>query len=92
MEKGMKQCPHCKQEIKAVAVKCRHCGVWFDDHRIKPKSTQDPSKLKGEKSRKIIVWTFSILAAYMMLCTILLILEIDSPISIPLKKLIEVLG
>jgi hypothetical protein len=28
-----KQCPNCKREILAAAVRCRHCGAMFDSAR-----------------------------------------------------------
>lgn len=38
-----KKCPHCGEEIKAVAKKCRHCGSWLDDSS-KPQVTYNESK------------------------------------------------
>jgi hypothetical protein len=31
LEHLVKECPHCKEEILEVAVKCRHCGEFVDD-------------------------------------------------------------
>lgn len=45
-----KKCPHCGEEIMAVAKKCRHCGEWLDNNVVKDTSnllsatTSEPSK------------------------------------------------
>lgn len=88
MEK-MKKCSSCGKDIKMSAVKCRYCGCWLEDQRVKPMGTQDPSKLKGEKTRKIILWLFVILIGYILLCVILMQLGIESPITAPMDTLFE---
>ena len=34
-----RSCPHCTEEIRAIAKKCRHCGEWLD------KTTESPTKV-----------------------------------------------
>lgn len=85
---GTKECPHCGKEIKVSAVKCRYCGWWLEDHRVKPKGTQDPSKLKGERVQKIFFWVAAILITYMLLCLFLHKQGIESFITAPLDAII----
>lgn len=53
-----KKCPHCGEEIMAVAKKCRHCGEWLEDTNAnKGCNTQSsvhmetPNKTNGEASK-----------------------------------------
>ncbi len=54
-----KECPYCKEEIKAVANKCIHCHSLLDDHDLinksDPELAEKPVMVKGVKGtgRKI---------------------------------------
>lgn len=40
-----KICPHCGEEIMAVAKKCRHCGEWLDNNLVKDASNQTSASI-----------------------------------------------
>lgn len=87
MEQETKKCPYCGEEIKNTSKKCYHCGKWLTDSRVKPRSNQNPKKLKGESSMKVFYWVLFVLITYIFLCVILMKNGIESPITAPLDAL-----
>lgn len=56
-----KQCPNCKREILAAAVRCRHCGATFDSARPQDAAEfQQRSELTQRLPalRRTVVWLF----------------------------------
>lgn len=41
-----KKCPYCGKEILAVALKCKHCGMWLD---CDVKQSQPTESYQGQK-------------------------------------------
>ena len=39
MSEEFKKCPHCGEEILAVANKCKHCGEWLNNNAPAPQPT-----------------------------------------------------
>lgn len=92
MEQETKKCPNCGEEIRRVAVKCYKCGTWLEDDRIKPQSSQDPKKLKGEKTMKMAMAVLLILGAYFYLCAWLMQNHIEVPLlTAPFESLMQLL-
>lgn len=61
MEAGERKCPHCAEQIKLDALKCKHCG---SDPAIPPKS-------KAEKARSTqktaLFWLVVVMGAYALI-------------------------
>ncbi|MFH0825197.1 MAG: helix-turn-helix domain-containing protein [Pseudomonadota bacterium] len=45
-------CPYCKEEIKAAAIKCKHCGEWLKDQPPARKPAPPPSPKTGSPPKK----------------------------------------
>jgi predicted RNA-binding Zn-ribbon protein involved in translation (DUF1610 family) len=57
-----KQCPNCKGEIQAAAVRCRHCGATFESAR--PQATDEfqqrgELKMRQPALRRSVIWLFA---------------------------------
>ncbi|MBB1617013.1 hypothetical protein A9978_31645 [Pseudomonas sp. UMC65] len=58
MEAGERKCPHCAEQIKQDAVKCKHCG---SDATNPPKSKDQ----KARSTQKIaLFWLVIVIGAY----------------------------
>lgn len=43
-----KRCPFCGEEIKATAIKCKHCGEFLDDKKLQDTEIQQTSNDSGK--------------------------------------------
>lgn len=61
MEAGERKCPHCAEQIKLDALKCKHCG---SDPARPPKSKAD----KARSTQKIaLFWLVVVMGAYALI-------------------------
>jgi len=61
-----KQCPNCKREILAAAVRCRHCGATFDSARPQDAAefqqrTELTQRLPALRRTVVVLFIFSVL-------------------------------
>jgi len=69
MAEGMRPCPHCGQQIKSAAAKCRFCGEFVDDE---DDELEDEEEEEQEEDAGAMKWVapvnrsgFAILAGYL---------------------------
>lgn len=50
MEDNTKRCPYCGEEIKATAIKCKHCGEFLEEVQTESSSTPEIQKSNTGKN------------------------------------------
>lgn len=61
----MKECPFCAEEILAVAVKCKHCGEYFDDELHRRRQAPSSAGTLERMLAPVEVSGMSLLSGYM---------------------------
>lgn len=76
-ENNTKRCPFCGEEIKATAVKCKHCGEFFNTQNDKPRTI---SKSNGCLIGCLVscAWVVGIFAMLIIICSFVLEDEISN--------------
>ncbi len=74
-ENEYKDCPYCGEEIKAVAIKCKHCQSFLDDSSVQKTLSEDLPNNKGKKSRKN---SFLILGSIVFIIVLIVVLASGS--------------
>ncbi len=57
-----KKCPHCGQEIKAVAKKCRFCGKWCDEPVNQGTRQNQPSTTSNNNMKYVVLGLLVVIA------------------------------
>ena len=56
-DRPMKQCPFCGEDILAVAIKCKHCGEFFEAQQAPASPPPASVATSGKSSDEEIVWS-----------------------------------
>lgn len=67
------KCPYCKEDIKAEAVKCKHCGEWLNINIRQDSSTDEDfivNKIADCEKASTILW---LIVAIIQICSIVCI-------------------
>lgn len=65
MEDNTKRCPYCGEEIKATAIKCKHCGEFLEED--KSESLLAPETNKSSTGKNIAIGCACLFALFLVL-------------------------